>query len=141
MLYSGAVAIVARVTIFSALQSAVFVALGAWQGLIALGLALIVSSAVSAAIWLRATARYLGLPLRGLLRTLRQSAAVAMLSAIGPAFALWMYGPYPDGIVMPLVLGGVGGLVGFVAGIMIIHHPLEEEIMTIWSSKIKQQAA
>ena len=41
---------------------------------------------------------------------------------------------------MPLVLGGVGGLAGFVVGVMIFQHPLQDEIVAIWS-KIRQQAA
>ncbi|MDO8777627.1 MAG: oligosaccharide flippase family protein [Burkholderiaceae bacterium] len=140
LLSSSAVTTIARVTVFSALQSVVFVVLGASQGLMALGLAMIASAAVSATLWLQATSRHISLPLRALLRTLRQSALVALLSAVGPALALWLYGPYPASFVMPLVLGGAGGLAGFVVGAMVVQHPLQEEVMAIWS-KIKQQAA
>jgi O-antigen/teichoic acid export membrane protein len=140
LLSSGAVTTIARATVFSGLQSVAFVALGASQGLMALGFAMIASAAVSVAIWLRATSKHIGLPLLSLLPTLRRSAAVALLAAIGPALALWIYGPYPEVFVMPLVLGGAGGLAGFVAGVLVFQHPLQEEIMTIWS-KIKQQAA
>ena len=41
---------------------------------------------------------------------------------------------------MPLVLGGVGGLAGFVVGVMIFQHPLQEEVVEIWS-KIRRQIA
>lgn len=139
LLSSGAVATIARVTILSALQSVVFVSVGASQGLAALGFSIIASTAVTAAIWLRATSRHIDLPLLGLMRTLRQSALVALLAAVGPALALWIYGPYPEVFVMPLVLGGVGGLAGFVVGVMIFQHPLQDEIVAIWS-KIKRQA-
>ena len=98
------------------------------------------SAAVSAAIWLRATSRHIDLPLLGLMRTLRQSALVALLAAVGPALALWLYGPYPEVFAMPLVLGGVGGLAGFVVGVMIFQHPLQDEIVAIWS-KIRRQIA
>lgn len=140
LLSSSAVTTIARVTIFSAVQSVVFVALGASQGLIALGLAVIASEAVSAGLWLRATSKHIGLPLLGLLRTLRKSALVALLSAIGPALALWIYGSYPADFVMPLVLGGVGGLAGFGVGVMVFQHPLQEEIMAIWSKTRKPAA-
>ncbi|MBK5205118.1 MAG: oligosaccharide flippase family protein [Polaromonas sp.] len=139
LLSSGAATTIAKVTVMSAIQSVTFVALGASQGLMALGIAMIAAAAISAAIWLRATSRHIGLPLRALLRTLRQSAAVALLAAIGPVLAFWIYGPYPEVLVMPLVLGGVGGLAGFVAGVLVFQHPLREEIMTIWS-RIKRQA-
>lgn len=138
LLSSGGVTTIARVTIFTAIQSVVFVALGASQGLLALGAATIVSAAVSAVIWLRATSRHIGLPLRCLLRPLLQSASVALLAAIGPALALWLYGPYPDALVMPLVLGGAGGVAGFAAGIMVSQHPLREEIVVL-GSKIKRK--
>lgn len=140
LLSSGAVATIARVTILSALQSVVFVSVGASQGLVALGFSIIASTAVTAAIWLRATSRHIDLPLLGLMRTLRQSALVALLAAVGPALALWIYGPYPEVFVMPLVLGGVGGLAGFVVGVMIFQHPLQDEIVAIWS-KIKRLIA
>ena len=136
LLCSGAVATIARLTVFSALQTVMFVAIGASLGLAALGLALIAASAISAAIWIRATSKHINLPLRDLLRTLRQSAAVAVLAAIGPTLALWIYGPYPEAFLMPLTLGGFGGLAGFVIGILVFQHPLQEEIATIWS-KIK----
>ena len=64
---------------------------------------------------------------------IRPSALVALMSAIGPVLALWLYGPYPEGVVMPLALGGFGGLLGFVAGIMAVRHPLHEEVIAIWT--------
>jgi hypothetical protein len=73
------------------------------------------------------------LPLFSLLPALRKSVAVAFLSAIGPAVALWLYGPYPENFVMPLALGGGIGLIGFVAGVMFFQHPLKEEFTVIWS--------
>jgi O-antigen/teichoic acid export membrane protein len=133
LLSAGATKTIARVAIFSALQSLVFVALGASQGLTELGYAMIASSAVSTTLWLRATSRLLDVTLFGLLGTLRSSALVALVAAIGPAVAFWAYGPYPGTFLMPLVLGGGGGLVGFAFGVMVFQHPLREEIMTIWS--------
>lgn len=138
LLSSGAVTTIARVTVLSAIQSVAFVALGATQGLVALGWAMIASAAVSAILWLRATSKHIDLPLLGLLTTLHRSAAVALLAAIGPVLALWIYGPYPEVLLMPLALGGAGGLVGFVIGLFLVRHPLQEEIMVIWS-KIKRQ--
>ena len=124
LLSSGPVTAIARVTVFSGLQSVLFVAIGALHGLMAMGVAVIVSSAVSATIWLQGTSRHIGLSRRALLPTLRKSARVALLAAIGPALALLIYGPYPKVLVMPLVLGGAGGLAGFVAGTLVLQHPV-----------------
>lgn len=133
LLSSGAVTTIARVTVFSALQSVVFAAIGASQGLAALGFAMIASAAASATLWLRATSRHIDLPILGLLHTLRQSAAVALLTAIGPALALFVYGPYPQVTVLPLVIGGLGGLAGFVLAVLFLNHPLRSEIQSIWT--------
>ena len=133
LLASGAITTVARLTIISALQNIIFVTIGASHSLAGVGFAIILSTAVGTAIYLRATFRHIGIPLNEMLRTLLQSAAVALLAAIGPALALWLYGPYPETFVMPLVLGGLVGLTGFVAGILLFQHPLKEEIMAIWS--------
>ena len=139
LLSSGAVTTIARVTVFSALQSVTLVVIGASQGLMALGFLMIPSAAVTAAIWMRATSRHIGLPMVGLLRTLRQSALVALISAIGPAVAFVVYGPYPEVMLLPLSIGVLGGLVGFVFSVMFLKHPLRDEILSIWK-KIRPSA-
>lgn len=140
LLSSGAAGVIARLTIINALQSIAFIALGASQGLMALGLAAIASAAVNATLWLRSTSQYINLPRIELLRTLRQSALVALPVSLGPALALWIYGPYPEVVVMPLLLGGAGGLAGFVMGVVFFQHPLSGEFKAV-SSKIKQKLA
>ena len=133
LLSSGAVTVIARVTITSALQSVFFASLGASQGLVVMGLAMIASAAVSASLWLRATSVHIELPLKDLLRTLRRSMLVALLAGMGPALALWVYGAHPDAALMPLVMGGTLGLAGFILGIMLVKHPLRLEIIKVLS--------
>jgi O-antigen/teichoic acid export membrane protein len=133
LLSSGGVNVIARVTVVTSLLSIVFIAVGAWYGLTAMGYATIGSSALNAVIWLRATARHIDLPLGRLLPSLRQSTLVALLAAVGPALALWIYGPYPEVLLMPLVLGFVGSMLGFFAGVVVSRHPLREELTVFWS--------
>lgn len=133
LLSSGAVNVIARVSVMSTVQVVMFVALGASQGLLALGVAMIATAVVAAAIWLRATSRQIGMPLRDFYRALVPSGWVALLAAAGPALSFWIYGPYPQHFVMPLALGGSLGLFGFVGGVMLVKHPLKEELVTIWS--------
>lgn len=133
LLSIGAVTVIAKVTVWSALQSVVFVAVGATQGLMALGFALVAAAAISTLIALRATSKHIGLPLPGLLVTLGKSAGVAAISAVGPILALWIYGPYPEVVLIPLALGCVGGLTGFLVGVFVLNHPLQEEFDPIWS--------
>ena len=132
LLSSGAATKIVRMTFTSALQSVALVTVGASQGLLQLGSALIVAAAGSAAIALRVTLPHIGLPMLQLLGTLRKSAAVAILSAVGPALALWIYGPYPEVLLFPLALGSAGGLTGFLMGVIFFNHPIQEEITAIW---------
>ncbi len=133
LLSSGAVSLIARVTLVVALQGLVLVAFGAWQGMMALGLALVASASVGTAIWLRVTCRSIGLPWRALAPALGKSAAVAAFASVGPLLAVGLYGPYPDAVVMPLLVGGGGGLMGFLGGVWLLQHPLADEITQMWS--------
>jgi hypothetical protein len=92
---------------------------------------MIASAAVSATLWLRATSIHIDLPLRDLLRMMRRSMVVALLSGMGPALALWVYGAHPDAPLMPLLMGGTLGLAGFILGIMLVKHPLRMEITKV----------
>jgi O-antigen/teichoic acid export membrane protein len=132
LLSTGAVTVIVKVTVWSALQSVAFVALGATQGLMALGFALIAAAAIGAFIALRATSKHIDLPIAALMMTFRKSAGVAVFSAIGPVLALWLYGPYPEVYGIPVALGGLGGLAGFLAGVFLLNHPLQEEFGPIW---------
>jgi O-antigen/teichoic acid export membrane protein len=140
LLSSGAVAAIGRVTGLSAIQGTALIALGASQGLMPMGLAIIAASAIAATLWLRAVSKHFGLALLGLLRFLHSSMLVALMATIGPAISLWMYGPYPASSAMPLVFGGITGLVGFLAGVIIFDHPLREEVQSV-VAKIKSAFA
>lgn len=133
LLSAGAANVITRVSIINAIQIIALVALGAAQGLLWLGLAMIAATAISAVIWLRATAQHIHLPMRDFFRAIIPSAWVALAAGIGPGLALWIYGPYPEFFVMPLLLGGGIGFIGFVAGIVLVKHPLVEELMAVWS--------
>jgi O-antigen/teichoic acid export membrane protein len=125
---SGAVAKVTRLAVISVLQGLIFAVIGASYSLLGLGVSLIFVAVVNTILWLTITSRHIGLPFSQLLQTFLQSAAVALFAAICPFFVLWLYGPYPDAFVMPLVLGGTGSLFGFILGTFIFKHPLQNEI-------------
>ena len=133
LLSAGAATTIAKVTVINALQTVIFVAIGASFGLMALGMAAVAAAAFSSFIMLRATSRQIGMPVWGLLQALRKSAAVALLAAVGPFLALWIYGAYPKQFTLPLALGGMGCLAGFLAGVMYVNHPLKQEIVSVWS--------
>jgi O-antigen/teichoic acid export membrane protein len=128
LLSSGGVTVIAKVTVIGAIQTILLVAMGATLGLNAVGMALIVSALVNSLLWQRATARHVGLPARVLTGSMRQSALVAALSGLGPLLSLWVYGPYTDLLLMPLLVGAGGCAVGFVVGVELFKHPLTEEL-------------
>jgi len=132
LLSSGAVATISRITLFSSIQTVAMIAIGASQGLFELGLAAIIAMAIGSAMWINAALREIKLSWLDLLRSLRSTAMVSLLSAAGPAAALWIYGPYPENFVLPLVVGGSGGMVGFLCGILIFRHPLREELVSMY---------
>lgn len=133
LLSSGAVSSIARLTVASALQSVPLVALGAFHGLPGLGLAMVAAAAISSTMWLVVTARHVGVQPGALLATFRRSAGVAAFAAVGPGLVLWRLGPYPQGWLTPLLLGASVGLAGFVLGVRLLRHPLDEELVLAWS--------
>lgn len=138
LLSTGAVSAIARASVQSALQTVLLVALGASHGLMMLAFAMVISASITSLIWLRTTLKHLAFPFGGLLHMLIKSAAVALMSAIGPSAALWIYGPATNLYLYPLLIGGFGGLIGFIAGVTAFKHPLQEEIMPYWL-KIKNR--
>lgn len=137
LLSSGGVAVISRVTVLGAIQTILLVAVGAALSLNAVGIALIVSALVNSLLWQRATARHIGLTARILLRSMRQSASVAALSGLGPLLSLWIYGPYTDLLMMPLLVGTTGCFIGFVAGVALFRHPLSEELQRVKKNILK----
>ena len=132
LLASGAVAPMARLTVLCAFQNVGFMALGAYLGLWAIGFAAILSAIVASSLWLRTTSRHVGFSLTQLIPGMRQSALVALLAGLGPFLVLCFYGPYPEAVLLPLFLGSFGGIVGFVAGVYLFQHPLQEELGPLW---------
>ena len=140
LLSAGDVTTIARVTIVSSVQSVVLMAIGASLGLMPLGVAAIVAAAISAGLWLKTTAKHLGTTLQDLLMSFWKSLQVALLSAIGPAIAYWEFGAYPKAIVMPLGIGFVISLAGFLIGVIAFDHPIKKELTTVWSKFRKTPA-
>jgi O-antigen/teichoic acid export membrane protein len=132
LLSVGAVNTIVRMTVLSAIVNVSFVALGASHGLVSFGFAMIASAAVMAWLWLRAACKQLELPMWTLLFSFGQSTIVALLAAIGPALSMWIYGVHPAKPLMPLLMGGIGAVLGFVLGVVAAKHPLREEGRMLW---------
>lgn len=134
LLACGASKVVIKATAINTLASVTLVAIGASLGLLELGIASIVAAGISTLVLLNATLRQIDAPMSALVVALRQSAVVALVGAIGPAMAYWIYGPYPLHYFLPLVMGGIGGLAGFCIGVLATKHPLKTELVTAWNA-------
>ena len=138
LLSAGAVSVIARVSVLCALQTILLVAIGASQSMMSVGIAMILAAGVSSAIWLRTSSKRLGFSLEAFFNAVVKSAVVAMLSGIGPLFAFFKYGAYPDERAAPIVLGCALGLMGFVGGILMVRHPLKDELTTLLAKLISR---
>lgn len=132
LLSSGAVSTIARTTVITALQSMVFISLGAMHSLALLGFAMMASAAVSSYLWLGATCRQMALPVRDLLAMLGNSLGVAVAAALGPLAVLLLWGPYPEAVWLPLVLASLGAMLGGWWGAQRLQHPLQAELQGLW---------
>ena len=131
LLAAGYVNTVVKVTILTALPTIALVVLGAYWGLNEVGLLLVLASLFTSWLWLHALNRDLGIQWRAILAVFWLSTKVTLMSAIGPATALMIYGPRPEQIVAALGVGISLGIVGFVVGVFVFDHPVKLEITRI----------
>lgn len=129
---SGAIRSVVQVTVINATHYIACVALGASFGLLQVGVALIVTNAISMTVWLRFAKRTLRFPWADFYRTLFRSACVAGASAIFPLSAFVWFGPRPDSILAPLALAIPGSVALFVFSLLALHHPLGAEVLRVY---------
>ena len=124
----GAAAHVLRAGMLSAVAAVLLALAGAYFGLEAVAMAVLLSSVLGTAWWLRSAREVIGFSWGELWAVLRRSAAVAAATALAPLGAVLVYGWNPEHTWTVLLLGGAGAAVGFVAGIAQFGHPLFEEL-------------
>lgn len=102
--------------------------IGGAIGLLPLAAGAAAALTIVSALWLRAAHDILRFTWLDLLRAIAPSAAVAACASSGPVASVLIFGWNPHSTVAPLALGIAGGAAGFLVGIRISRHPLEEEI-------------
>jgi O-antigen/teichoic acid export membrane protein len=115
-------------------------ALGANAGLTLLAWAMTAAAAVSTGLWLYMAQVTVNFRWLDLVKALSGSAMVAAVSAIAPLAVFVLWGPTPTNSLIALILGGVGSAAGFVVGVIVVRHPMKEELAPMWakfSSKLK----
>lgn len=136
----GSVTRMLRVTGYTTLSTVVLTAIGAYFGLMTMGVFAVLASVVRTGAWLISTRTEIQFQWPELLSRMLGSAAVAAASAIGPLCAFVVYGPYPTHSWPALGLGVPTSMLGFLLGLILFKHPLLEELQPLWAKlrKAKQ---
>lgn len=128
---SGAVGKVLRATLTSGACTVVFVAIGAWVGMIEASAAMLLSAVFAGVVWLRIAHDVLGFEWRALLTSAAASLRVALATAAIPALTCAALGPRPAQSALALAIASVGAVAGFFAGLHLAQHDLAHEVARI----------
>lgn len=127
----GAVNRILRGSVFTTVVTVVLIAIGAVLGLLPMGAAMVVATIVRTWFWLMTTRKEIKFNWAELMTTLRDSAIVGLAAGVGPGIAFVLYGPYPANIWLPMAIGVPGAVAGFVGAIIVVKHPLLDELQSI----------
>jgi O-antigen/teichoic acid export membrane protein len=124
----GDVGRVLRCTAIATVGSVALVALGATQGLVALGSCLLAASVLRSGYWLAVTRGPAQFEWVEMWRVVCQSALVGIGAAVGPAAAFIVFGARPVNVWGSLAIGATTSLAGLVLTIVATRHPLLHEL-------------
>lgn len=131
LMATGGAARVLRGMAITTVITLILVTIGAFGGLTQMGICLIIASALRTVYWLHQAREVVGFEWRELSKALLGSAIVGAGAGIVPALAFVVFGPNPTNIWLPLALGAPGALAGFLATIVLIKHPLRDELYNV----------
>lgn len=101
---------------------------GALHGLVAVAALRLVSAVVLVALHQRALSGLIGVSGGDTLRMALPALPVTALAMAGPTVVALIYGLRPEEILLPLVLGALSWGAGWLAGILVMRHPLADEV-------------
>ena len=136
----GAVKQVLSATTWVTLSTILLAAIGASQGVLALAVCMALVNLLRTVLLLRQLHGVIRFDWRDYWRRLRASAAIGIGAGIGPAIALFVFREVESSIWPSLIVGAAGGLLGFVGGLFLLHHPLADELRTVMA-KFKRRAS
>ena len=136
----GAVKQVLNATTWATVATLILAALGASQGVLALGLCMVLIALLRSVLQLRQLHSVIAFDWRDYWKRLRASAVVGVASGIAPALAFGVFGNVESAIWPSMILGAAGGLLGFTASLFLLSHPLADELRTLMA-KLRQRAS
>lgn len=116
----------------------IFLAVGAYLGLVEMGISMILASACRSVYWLVQAHQIVGFAWKAMRKIILQSLVVGIGAAIGPILAYGFFGPTPSNVWLPIILSVPLSLIGFLSAITATKHPLLAEITKI-ITRIKGQ--
>ncbi|MGD1876144.1 MAG: oligosaccharide flippase family protein [Kiloniellaceae bacterium] len=69
------------------------------------------------------------------------SLVVSVLAAVPPAAAVLIWGWHPAAPLLPLLAGGLGGGLAWLAAVLILNHPIRHELAALWARRPLLRAA
>lgn len=106
-------------------------AIGAFGGLREMGLSMIVASTLRTIYWLIQARIIVGFEWDKMIRMLVTSSIVGIGAMLGPALSYFMFGAAPTKLWVPIAVGVPLSLIGFMAAMVIVNHPLLSEFKKI----------
>lgn len=131
LMASGAMSMVLRATVISAVPNLALIAIGAVYGLVPLGWAVIAGGVIHALIYGSMVHKTIRFEWSALARVLLRSALVALCAAVAPAIVFMVFGAYPEDSLLPLAIGVPGSALGFVFAAGVFRHPIRDELARV----------
>ncbi|HQT25895.1 MAG TPA: lipopolysaccharide biosynthesis protein [Burkholderiales bacterium] len=103
-------------------------AIGASISLEALGLGIMIGSAINVALWLKTAKPVIGFSWPHFWSEIGKSAIVTAGSMVVPAIVVFFFSLKPTVMLPPLILGGLGALAGYLLTAWTVKHPVWHEI-------------
>lgn len=106
---------------------------GATFGLESVAIAVVASTSIGAVVSFTLLRKAIGLRLPSLFRAVLRSAAVAIVSGVGPALVYAFLAIDADHLWLPMFVAGLTAAVGWGLGVALFSHPLKAEVASAWS--------
>lgn len=124
----GKIKTVFWLTSTNALLQVCLSAIGAWISLNALGVGIMITSAINVTLWLKFAKPVIGFSWSIFFAEMGKSAALTAGAMAVPAAIVIFFGLRPSTSLPPLIIGGLGALIGYILTARAVKHPVWHEI-------------
>jgi O-antigen/teichoic acid export membrane protein len=132
LIAAGAVTMTSRLQFLTQTIRIAAIIAGAYFGLLAVATALFVSSVITAILFADATKRVIGVRWSDLISTCRMSLGPTLLASLPALCVIGIYGVGERNYISAAIVSGTAGGLGWLFGILWLHHPLGDEVTRIW---------